>query len=60
MMLIIFSFTHSLMYHTDSSLEDFMSETDKGKDPSLSEDSDKDSSAERRFLKEQASSGEHV
>jgi hypothetical protein len=44
-------------YRADSSLEDFMSssETDKGKDPSSSEDSDKDYSGERGSSEEQGS-----
>jgi hypothetical protein len=49
-------------YRADRSLEDFMSsETDKRKDPSSSEDSDKDSSGERGSSQEQTSSSEeHV
>ena len=54
------TFSVTTSYRADSSLEDFMSETDKGKDPSSSEDSDKDSFAERRCLEEQVSSVEHV
>jgi hypothetical protein len=44
-------------YRAGSSLEDFMSSsgTDKGKDPSSSEDSDKDSSGERGSSEEQGS-----
>lgn len=52
------TFSGATSYRADSSLEDFMSSsgTDKGKDPSSSEESDKDSSGERGSSEEQGSS----